>query len=157
MTHLYTNWPNFWQNFEKNCLIFPKFSFLFKSSANCGSNLGKLWKMNPFVYQILHFIRGHSYTKRLILLPMLAACACKVFCTETPSGHYIQWHPISWCGKKSDVRVKPACSYKYSGYGLFSLRLIGSARFGATFNLVTRVGLLGYLEHWKMIFFELKV
>ena len=27
------------------------------------------------------------------------------------------------------------------GYSLFSLRLIGSAMFGATFNLVTRVGL----------------
>ena len=27
------------------------------------------------------------------------------------------------------------------GYCLFSLRLIGSAMFGATFNLVTRVGL----------------
>ena len=28
-----------------------------------------------------------------------------------------------------------------SGYGLVSLRLIGSAMFGETFNLVTRVGL----------------
>ena len=27
------------------------------------------------------------------------------------------------------------------GYGLFSLRLLGSAMLGATFNLVTRVGL----------------
>ena len=32
--------------------------------------------------------------------------------------------------------------YVYQGYGLFSLRLIGFAMFGATFNLVTRVGLL---------------
>ena len=28
------------------------------------------------------------------------------------------------------------------GYGLFSLRLIGSAMFGATFNLATRVGVM---------------
>ena len=27
------------------------------------------------------------------------------------------------------------------GYGLFSLKLIGSTMFGATFNLVARVGL----------------
>ena len=31
--------------------------------------------------------------------------------------------------------------YSYHGYGLFSLRLIGAAMFGATFNLVTRIGL----------------
>ena len=37
----------------------------------------------------------------------------------------------------------------------FSLRLFGSTIFNATFNLVTRVGIPPFLEHWKMIFFEL--
>ena len=32
----------------------------------------------------MHFIRGHSYTKRLILLAMLAARSRRVFCTEFP-------------------------------------------------------------------------
>ena len=38
----------------------------------------------------------------------------------------------------------------FQGYGLFSLRLIGSAMFGATFNLVTRVGLPQFwnTERW---------
>ena len=31
--------------------------------------------------------------------------------------------------------------YRDKGYGLFKLRLIGSAMFSATFNLVTRVEL----------------
>ena len=48
----------------------PDFSKFFK---NFGSNLGKFWKINPFIYQILHFIRCHLHTKWLILLPMLAA------------------------------------------------------------------------------------
>ena len=36
--------------------------------------------MGPFMYQILHSIRGHSYIKRLILLPITS---CKVFYTES--------------------------------------------------------------------------
>ena len=70
MTHSYTNRSNFWPNFEQNHPIFP--------------NLGNFWKIDPFIYQILHFIRGHSYTKRLILLPMLAAHPPRVFCTKYP-------------------------------------------------------------------------
>ena len=49
-------------NFEQNHLIFPKFWLKF----------GKILKINPFTYQIMLFMRGHSYTKRLILPPMLA-------------------------------------------------------------------------------------
>ena len=37
-----------------------------------------------------------------------------------------------------------------------SLRL-GVAMFGATFNLVTRVGLPLFLEHWKMVVWKLIV
>ena len=55
--------------------------------ANFGSNLGKFWKIDPSTYQILHFIRGHSYTERLILLPMLAAHPRRVVCTENPTIH----------------------------------------------------------------------
>ena len=40
----------------------------------------------------------------------------------------------------SQVQCHPSSRIPY-GYGLFSLRLIGSAMFGATFNLVTRVGM----------------
>ena len=51
-------------------------------------NLSQFWlnfgKIDPFIYQILHLTRGHSYTKRLILLPMLAAHLCRVFCTKYP-------------------------------------------------------------------------
>ena len=40
-------------------------------------NLSQFWfkfgKIDPFIYQILHFIRGHWYTRRLILLPMFPA------------------------------------------------------------------------------------
>ena len=57
MTHSYTNRSDFRPNFEQHNQIFLKF----------------LGKIDPFIYQILHFIRGHSYTKRLISLLMLAA------------------------------------------------------------------------------------
>ena len=49
-----------------------------------GSHLGKFWKIEPFIYKTLHFIRGHLCTKRLILLPMLVAHPRRVFCTEYP-------------------------------------------------------------------------
>ena len=39
--------------------------------------------------------------------------------------------------------------------GLFSLRLIGPTMFGATFNLVARVGLPYFLEHRQMVVFKL--
>ena len=45
-------------------------------------NLSQFWL--KFIYQILHFIRGHSYTKRLILLPMLMACLRRSFVLSTP-------------------------------------------------------------------------
>ena len=45
---------------------------------------GKFWKMDPFVYQILHFIRGHSYTKRLILLACWRHVPVGSFVMSTP-------------------------------------------------------------------------
>ena len=79
VTHSYSNFR----------IILSKIAWFFQSFfkiwANRGPNLGKFWKIDPFAYQILHhFIRGHSYTKRLILLPMLAAHPRKVFCTDIP-------------------------------------------------------------------------
>ena len=67
------------QIFEQNRLIFPKFSYIW---ANFGSNLGTFWKIEPFIYQILSFVSGHWYTKKLILLPMLETRPRRVFCTE---------------------------------------------------------------------------
>ena len=81
VTHLYTNQTNFAPNFDQNHPIVPIFLKLERS------NLGKFWKINPFLYQILHFNRGHSYIKRLILLSMLAAHPHRVFRTEYPPGH----------------------------------------------------------------------
>ena len=49
-----------------------------------GSHLGKFWKIEPFIYKTLHFIRGHLCAKRLILLPMLVAHPRRVFWTEYP-------------------------------------------------------------------------
>ena len=75
VTHSYTNCNllNFGPNFEQNHLIFPNFL-----------KFGNILKNWPFIYQILHLIWGHSYTKRLISLPMLVAHSHRVFCTEYP-------------------------------------------------------------------------
>ena len=43
-----------------------------------------------------------------------------------------------------DVIALPAHTHYTLGYGKFSLRLIGSAMFGATFNLVTSVGVRNF-------------
>ena len=39
----------------------------------------------------------------------------------------------------------------------FLLRLIGSAVFGATSNLFTRVELPSFLDHWNMVIYKLIV
>ena len=71
------SWAKFWTKL-------PIFSKIFLILSQFWPNLAKFWKIVPFIYQILHFIRGHSYTKRLILLPMLAAHPRRVFCTKYP-------------------------------------------------------------------------
>ena len=43
---------------------------------------------------ILHFIRGHSFIKKLILLPMLAEHLHKIFCTE--SAEYAEFCLGKW-------------------------------------------------------------
>ena len=66
--------------------ILNKITNFFQNFLKFEPNLAKFRKIDPFIYQILHFIRGHSYTKRLILLPMLAAHPRRVFCTKYPLG-----------------------------------------------------------------------
>ena len=62
--------------------ILNKITNLFQHFLKFWLRFGQIVKNRPFIYQILHFIRGHSYAKRLILLPMLAAHPHRVFCTK---------------------------------------------------------------------------
>ena len=65
MNHLYTNRPDFGPNFAQNYTFFSQNFLNFEL--------------------ILHKIRGHWYTRRLILLPVFAARPrYRVFCTEYP-------------------------------------------------------------------------
>ena len=82
----------------------PNLSKIFLNLSQFWLKFGKNLKINPFIYQILHFIRGRSYTKRLILLPMLGANPCKVFCTEYHPRlipHHRQ-HIYSWVNMHND-------------------------------------------------------
>ena len=60
------------------------FSKIFLNLSQFWLKVGKILKIDPFIYQILCFIRCHSYTKRLILLPMLAAHPRRFLYTEYP-------------------------------------------------------------------------
>ena len=51
------------------------------------SSFWKIWKIDPFIYKILHKIRGHWYTRRLIMLPMLAAHPRKGLLYWVPPGN----------------------------------------------------------------------
>ena len=79
-THLHTRATNFNQNFWKNSHYFFK---LLSFGANFGLNwwncaylcadFRKFWKYDPSLYQFLQQIRGHRYTRRLILRPISVA------------------------------------------------------------------------------------
>ena len=47
---------------------------------------GQILKNRPILIPDFAFYKGHSYTKRLILLPILAAHPRRVFCTKYPRG-----------------------------------------------------------------------
>ena len=47
-------------------------------------NLRKFWKYDPFLYQFLHWIGDHRYTRRLILRPISAARPQIDLCTKNP-------------------------------------------------------------------------
>ena len=48
------------------------------------ANLWKFWTYDPCLYQFLHRIRGHHYTRRLILRPISAARPRIDLCTKNP-------------------------------------------------------------------------
>ena len=48
------------------------------------ANFRKFWKYDPCLYQFLHWIRGHLYTRRLILRPISAARPRIDLCTKNP-------------------------------------------------------------------------
>ena len=91
-THTYTNFPRnsdpYWLDLRPNFLPYFVFRYLkFEPiSANLGSKFRKIFKNDPFIYQILHKIWCHLYTSSLILLPMLAARLRRGFCTKYPTG-----------------------------------------------------------------------
>ena len=62
--------------------LWEKLPDFFENFLKFETKFGKIWKIDIFIYQILHFIRGHSYTKRLILLRMLAARPRRFFFTK---------------------------------------------------------------------------
>ena len=82
LTHTFTIYTNFVPNFEQSHLVYPKKKF--------EPILAQIWnilKKSTHIYKILHYIKGHSDTKKLILLPKFAAHPRKVFCTEYPQGN----------------------------------------------------------------------
>ena len=52
--------------------------------AHFRTNFRKFWKYDPYLYQFLHWIRGHRYTRRLILRPISAARPRIDLCTKNP-------------------------------------------------------------------------
>ena len=87
-THFYTRATNFKQNLLKKFTLVSK---IVKLSCNeeigpifC-ANFRKFWKYDPCLYQFLHWIKGHRYTRRLILWPISAAHPQIDFCTKTPT------------------------------------------------------------------------
>ena len=74
----------------------PDFSKILLNLSQFWLKFGKNFKkINPFIHFCIpnfeFYNRGHSYTKRLILLPMLAAHhLCRVFWTEYPPGFCVR-------------------------------------------------------------------
>ena len=95
-THFYTRAINFMQNLLKMSHYFPKLLKLSSKFGNFGIRLMKLGlflhhfqkilKIRPCLYQFLHWIRGHRYTRRLILRPISAARPWIDLCTKKPPG-----------------------------------------------------------------------
>ena len=68
------NFGNFGIRLMELGLFFPYFR----------ANFGRFWKYDPCLYQLLHWIRGHRYTRRLILQPISAARPRIDLCTKNP-------------------------------------------------------------------------
>ena len=61
------------------------------------ANFIKFWKYDPCLYQFLHWITGHLYTRRLILRPISAACPRIDLCTKNPPSPRYAYHYQTWC------------------------------------------------------------
>ena len=61
------------------------------------ANFRKFWKYDPCLYQFLHWIRGHLYTRRLILRPISAARPRIDLCTKNPPGKKDHCIHMLWC------------------------------------------------------------
>ena len=112
-THFYTKFcwkmrPIFIPESQILSKIYLKFHiiFLFTQIVKLSRKFQKFWcqidKIRPIftpilemfenmthVYQFLHWIRGHRYTRRLILRPISAARPRVDLCTKNPPGHNI--------------------------------------------------------------------
>ena len=82
----YNGATNFNQNLLKMSHYFPIFKQILEilNWAYFHANLRKFWKYDPCLYQFLHWIRGHCYTRRLILRPISEARPRIDLCTKNP-------------------------------------------------------------------------
>ena len=78
-------------NFTKNFTLFSKIIVKLSSRFIVSdwwnwvyfrAKFWKFWKYDPCLYQFLHWIRGHHYTRRLILRPISAARPRIDLCTK---------------------------------------------------------------------------
>ena len=78
MSHYFPKLLSFQAHFGNFGSRLMKFGLYFRA------NLRKFWKYDPCLYQFLHWIRGHRYTRRLILRPISAARPRIDLCTKNP-------------------------------------------------------------------------
>ena len=84
--------PYKYQFFKKNRPIYlpagsilcPFMGKIIQFSKNSGFNLIKFWEINLPIYNILHFIKNHLYTKTMILLLMLVVHSRTTIVLSTP-------------------------------------------------------------------------
>ena len=95
LMHTNTNFPRksdpfTYQSAQFRAKFWPKLLFFFSNFLRVKPILAQIKKkkIDPFIYHILH--KGHWYTRRLILLPMLAARSLGSFVLSTPPPG--SWH-----------------------------------------------------------------
>ena len=97
LTHINTSVPRksnpfiyqsaqFWAKFWTKLAIFSK---ILLNLSQLWLKFGQILQNRPIHIPHFAFDKGYSCTKRLILLPMLAAHPCRVFCTKYPPGLYM--------------------------------------------------------------------
>ena len=118
-THFLYQSHKFKQNLPQISHYFPK---LVSFQANLGNlvsdwwnwaylrdNFRKFWKYDPCLYQFLHWIRGHHYTRRLILRPISAARPRTDPYTKNPPGS--ESNIRSWNCLKNFTRNDNCCLF----------------------------------------------